>query len=465
MSIPAGRDGGTPPITVAPPVPRVGPVARAFRTLLSGDPQGTPDWVAALATGDRDCLVEPDGPSWAVHGSLTTLVGGVRALMLQSLHPAAVTGVAEHSAFEDDTVGRLRRTTRWLIVTTFGDVATATRASAGIRRMHERVTGTYDAALVGGAPGTTAAYSASDADLLRWVHDAFTDSFLTAHLELGGTPIPGGPDAYVAEWAVSAELLGATGLPTTRAELTAQLVVTLFDNVLYEAVTYDRPAPLAALVAHAARFVLRGVGVAEARVAELIAPLGAHPAPHHVADAEADAPVAEIDTRSPYEGPRLLLLQPARPVWSALPLAGARLSASASPERVEALRDGDLSTFWSVAAQRGQREWLELRFEAPRLLGRVELKLGDRPRDAGRGLRLLLSSDGRAFEPVRAWPGRPPTREQVPDLAPPSEVLLIEPRPALALRIERRGGERRWSVAELELSAPGPGVSGEAARK
>lgn len=177
------------------------------------------------------------------------------------------------------------------------------------------------------------------------------------------------------------------------------------------------------------------------------------------------APVAEIDTRSPYEGPRLLLLQPARPVWSALPLAGARLSASASPERVEALRDGDLSTFWSVAAQRGQREWLELRFEAPRLLGRVELKLGDRPRDAGRGLRLLLSSDGRAFEPVRAWPGRPPTREQVPDLAPPSEVLLIEPRPALALRIERRGGERRWSVAELELSAPGPGVSGEAARK
>lgn len=223
MSIPAGRDGGTPPITVAPPVPRVGPVARAFRTLLSGDPQGTPDWVAALATGDRDCLVEPDGPSWAVHGSLTTLVGGVRALMLQSQHPAAVTGVAEHSAFEDDTVGRLRRTTRWLIVTTFGDVATATRASAGIRRMHERVTGTYDAALVGGAPGTTAAYSASDADLLRWVHDAFTDSFLTAHLELGGTPIPGGPDAYVAEWAVSAELLGATGLPTTRAELTAQL--------------------------------------------------------------------------------------------------------------------------------------------------------------------------------------------------------------------------------------------------
>lgn len=56
-------------------------------------------------------------------------------------------------------------------------------------------------------------------------------------------------------------------------ELTAQLVVTLFDNVLYEAVTYQRPAALDALVFHAARFVLRAVGVAEARVAELITPL------------------------------------------------------------------------------------------------------------------------------------------------------------------------------------------------
>ncbi|HET7901727.1 MAG TPA: oxygenase MpaB family protein [Candidatus Nanopelagicales bacterium] len=215
--------GGDEPITVAPPTPRVGPVARAFRTLLSGDPQGTPSWVEAIATGDRDCLVVPDGPSWAVHGSLTTLVGGVRALMLQSLHPAAVSGVAEHSAFEDDTVGRLRRTTRWLIVTTFGDVATAERAASGVRRMHERVTGSLDAGLVGGEPGASAAYSASDPDLLRWVHDAFTDSFLSAHLALGGPAIPGGPDAYVAEWARSAVLLGATGLPASRAELTAQL--------------------------------------------------------------------------------------------------------------------------------------------------------------------------------------------------------------------------------------------------
>jgi len=189
-------------------------VARAFRTLLSGHPDGTPPWVARITTGDPDCLVAPDGPSWAVHGSLPTLVGGVRALMMQALQPAAVTGVAEHSAYRTDTIGRLRRTTQWLVITTFADVATAESMAAAVRSMHERVTGTDP----DGRP-----YSASDPDLLRWVHDAFTDSFLTAHLALGGREIPGGPDAYVGEWAASAELLGAVDLPQTQAELHQQL--------------------------------------------------------------------------------------------------------------------------------------------------------------------------------------------------------------------------------------------------
>jgi uncharacterized protein (DUF2236 family) len=200
------------PLRVPPsPVPVV---ARAFRHLLSGHPDGTPPWVARIATGDADCLVEPDGPSWAVHGSLTTLVGGVRALMMQALQPSAVTAVAEHSAYRTDTIGRLRRTTQWLVITTFADVATAESVAAGVRSMHERVTGT-------GPDGSP--YAASDPDLLRWVHDAFTDSFLSAHLALGGREIPGGPDAYVAEWAASARLLGATGLPSSYAGLRDQL--------------------------------------------------------------------------------------------------------------------------------------------------------------------------------------------------------------------------------------------------
>lgn len=201
-----------PPLRVPPSKAPL--VARAFRTLLSGHPDGTPPWVARIATGDPDCLVAPDGPSWMVHGSLTTLVGGVRALMMQALQPAAVTGVAEHSAYRTDTIGRLRRTTQWLVITTFADIATAKTQANAVRSMHERVTGT-------GPDGRP--YSASDPELLRWVHDAFTDSFLTAHLALGGREIPGGPDAYVAEWASSARLLGATDLPQTQDELRQQL--------------------------------------------------------------------------------------------------------------------------------------------------------------------------------------------------------------------------------------------------
>ncbi len=212
MTAPPTTGGTGSPLRVPPsPAPAV---ARAFRRLLSGHPDGTPPWVERIATGDSDCLVEPDGPSWAVHGSLTTLVGGVRALMMQALQPAAVTGVAEHSAYRTDTIGRLRRTTQWLVITTFADVATAESIAAAVRGMHERVTGT-------GPDGRP--YAASDPDLLRWVHDAFTDSFLSAHLALGGREIPGGPDAYVAEWAASARLLGATDLPSTHAELRAQL--------------------------------------------------------------------------------------------------------------------------------------------------------------------------------------------------------------------------------------------------
>jgi uncharacterized protein (DUF2236 family) len=208
---PAPADGAAPLVVPPSPAPAV---ARAFRRLLSGHPDGTPPWISRIASGDADCLVEPDGPSWVVHGSLTTLVGGVRALMMQALQPAAVTGVAEHSAYRTDTVGRLRRTTQWLVITTFADVATAEATAAAVRSLHDTVTGTDPAGR---------AYEASDPQLLRWVHDAFTDSFLTAHLALGGREIPGGPDAYVAEWAASARLLGADGLPSTHTGLRDQI--------------------------------------------------------------------------------------------------------------------------------------------------------------------------------------------------------------------------------------------------
>jgi uncharacterized protein (DUF2236 family) len=187
-----------------------------FRRIVSGDPTGRPDWVRALEHGTDEGHFGPGSATWAVHGSLPTLVGGIRALLMQTLHPGALAGVRRHSRYEQDALGRLAGTTRWLTVVTFGDTAAAERECARVRGMHRKVRGTYD------ADDGPRPYSAQDPDLLRWVHVAFTDSFLAAHRVWGGE-IPGGEDAYVAEWATAAELVGVLDPPRSRAELAGQL--------------------------------------------------------------------------------------------------------------------------------------------------------------------------------------------------------------------------------------------------
>ena len=192
-------------------------IARGFRRMVSGDPEGQPDWVAQLERGEDAGYFGPGSATWAVHGSLPTLVGGVRALLMQALHPAALAGVAEHSRYEDDALGRLSGTTQWLTVVTFGDTAQADRVCARVRGLHRKVRGTYP-----GVDGRELPYSASDSDLLRWVHVAFTDSFLATHL-VWGSPIPGGPDGYVREWAKAGELVGVQDPPRSVGELREQL--------------------------------------------------------------------------------------------------------------------------------------------------------------------------------------------------------------------------------------------------
>ena len=191
-------------------------VASGFRRMVSGDPTGAPDWVQQLAHGDDEGYFGPDSAPWAVHGSLPTLVGGIRALLMQALHPGALAGVMQHSRYEQDALGRLAGTTQWLTVVTFGDTAAADRECARVRGMHRKVVGTY-ATERGQRP-----YAASDPDLLRWVHIAFTDSFLATHRVWGG-PIPGGDDAYVREWAKAGELVGVVDPPRSVADLEQQL--------------------------------------------------------------------------------------------------------------------------------------------------------------------------------------------------------------------------------------------------
>ena len=182
-----------------------------------------PAWTQALAEGEDAGFFGPGSAVWSVNGSLTTLVAGIRALLLQTLHPGAMAGVHDWSRYHADPLGRLDGTVRWVATVTFGDRRSATAASAFVSRLHEHVTGSYV-----DARGIERPYAANDEELLRWVHDAFTEAFLGAHLIWGG-PIPGGGDAYVREWAQAGRLMGVRQPPLSVAELRAEMAGFLVD--------------------------------------------------------------------------------------------------------------------------------------------------------------------------------------------------------------------------------------------
>ena len=187
--------------------------ADAFRKTVSGDPSGAPEWSKQMAIGNDVGLFGPDSAVWQVHGCIATLVGGIRALLMQAAHPAALTGVAEHSAYDTDPLGRLERTTRWLTITSFGSTEAIEIEARRVREMHKRVTGSYQ-----DKSGAQSPYSASDPRYLLWVHCAFTDSFLRAHEELGYS-LRQGADQYVREWSKSAQPLGLNHAPLSKNEL------------------------------------------------------------------------------------------------------------------------------------------------------------------------------------------------------------------------------------------------------
>ncbi|PPG21464.1 DUF2236 domain-containing protein [Rathayibacter sp. AY1E8] len=180
-------------------------------------PRPRADWIVALEKGDDAGLFGPGSAVWAVNGGLPTMIAGVRALLMQTLHAGAMAGVHDHSRYREDPMGRLDNTVRWVLTTSFGDTAAASGAARWVTGVHERIVGSYEE-----AGGRERSYSAQDPRLLLWVHDAFTDAFLGAH-EIWGGRIPGGPDAYVREWAASGRLLGVQDPPESVAELRAQL--------------------------------------------------------------------------------------------------------------------------------------------------------------------------------------------------------------------------------------------------
>ena len=160
-------------------------------------------------------LFGPDSATWVVHGDASMLVGGIRALLMQTLHPPTMAGVADHSDYRNDPLGRLQRTGAFLGATTFGSIDEAERAIAAVRSIHERVRGVTPA----GEP-----YEANDPHLLAWVHATEVDSFLVAKQRFGSGRVSSTTaDAYVREMGVVAEHLGVVAPPANTAELAAAL--------------------------------------------------------------------------------------------------------------------------------------------------------------------------------------------------------------------------------------------------
>jgi uncharacterized protein (DUF2236 family) len=183
-----------------------------------------------------DALFAPDSVVWRVNGDVVTMmIGGVSGLLLQMLHPAVLAGVWDHSNFRADMHRRLRRTAKFIAVTTYDSADNGVAAIDRVRRIHAQVRGV----LPSGAP-----YDATDPALLAWVHVTEATSFLNAwirYAEPGMTPAD--QDQYFAEMAVVAERLGAHPVPHDRASAEA-----LIQSMRPALLTDDRTREVARLV-------------------------------------------------------------------------------------------------------------------------------------------------------------------------------------------------------------------------
>ena len=170
-----------------------GLVERSAAAYVSGVPENPAD----------DGLFGPASVTWRLSADLARPVAGLRALMIQALHPLAMAGVDQHSDWRRDPVGRLAATSAYLATISFGDRAAAQRAAARVRRIHEHINGLDTV--------TSRPYRASDPALLLWVHVALVDSNLAAGRLFGTALSAGDGDRYVAEMVVAAELVGVPG--------------------------------------------------------------------------------------------------------------------------------------------------------------------------------------------------------------------------------------------------------------
>ncbi|AGZ46243.1 oxygenase MpaB family protein [Actinoplanes friuliensis] len=160
-------------------------------------------------------LFGPDSVTWKVHKEPILLLGGLRSLYLQALHPRAVAGIAQNSGFRSDPWGRLNRTSEYVGTVIYGTTDEVELAASRIRRLHSRMTATD--------PRTGEKFRIDEPDLLRWVHVAEVESFLSTARRAGLKLTDEEVDGYYTEQLRAAELVGLdpSTVPGTAAEVAA----------------------------------------------------------------------------------------------------------------------------------------------------------------------------------------------------------------------------------------------------
>ena len=180
---------------------------------------------------------------------VTPFLGGGAAVLLQVAHPLVACGVVDHSGYDRNLWRRLVRTLQALYLVTFGDCAEAERAGATVRAVHARVHGVTRERLGRFPPGTS--YSATDPELMRWVHATLVYSSLAAYERFVEPLTPAERERYHEEMNLVARLFGtpAEALPRSYREFRAY-----FDGELRgDTIAVTEPARRVAGVILAAR--------------------------------------------------------------------------------------------------------------------------------------------------------------------------------------------------------------------
>ena len=231
------------------PWPLQSSLEAAARALLEPSDRAHIDF--SRPTGEA-ALVSPDSVSWRVFKNPVSLfIGGVTAVIMELAEPRVRTGVWEHTTFRVDPIRRLRRTGLAAMVTVYGARSMAEAMIARVRRMHDMVTGITPSG---------EAYCANDPELLNWVQGTAAYGFLQAYHAYVQPLSLSERDRYYAEGDPAAALYGATGAPTSEAELEMlfQAMAGRLErsDIVFEFLAIMRSAPILPLLLRPAQHLL-----------------------------------------------------------------------------------------------------------------------------------------------------------------------------------------------------------------